>query len=157
MRRAQGFSMVELIVVMVLIGIVAAVGVPKLMSDNSTAASAFGNQVVSALRYATKSAVAHRRLVCATVAASEVKLQIASNPDATACNVALPALSSDPYSTSDSDIRAGGLLGTLYFQPDGTITSDGAGDAAVRGNITITAQGKVLRTIKVEGSTGYVN
>lgn len=158
MRRAQGFTMVELIVVIVLMGIIAAVGIPKLMSDNSTAASAFGNQVVSALRYASKSAVAHRRLVCANVAAQAVTLTIARSANATGCNnVALGALSSDPYATSDTDISAGGLIGDLYFQPDGTVTSDGAGSVPVRGNITITAQGTVMRTIQVEGSTGYVN
>lgn len=157
MRRARGFTMVELIVVIVLIGIIAAVGIPKLMSDNSTAASAFGNQVVSALRYASRSAVAHRRLVCAKVEVRQVTLQIARSANATVCNVDLQALSSDLYATTDTDISAGGLIGDLYFQPDGTVTSNGTGNMPVRGDITITAQGKVLRTIKVEGSTGYVN
>lgn len=156
MKIARGFTTVELIVVIVLMGIISAVAIPKLVSDNSTAASSFGNQVVSALRYAGKSAVAHRRLVCATVAARDVSLRIARSAAAD-CNVALPSMSSDAYSTSDSDISAAGLIGTLYFQPDGTITSDIAGNVPVRGDITITAQSKVQRTIKIEGSTGYVN
>ena len=157
MRRARGFTMVELIVVIVLMGVISAVAIPKLMSDNTTAASAFGNQVISALRYASKSAVAHRRLVCASTSSSAVTLAIATAATATACDSLLAGPTNDEYKSTDNDVTAGGALATtLYFQPDGTITSDGAGLTTVAGTILINAQGKVQRTIAIQGASGYV-
>jgi len=42
--------------------------------------------------------------------------------------------------------------GTLYFQPDGRVTSDGAGNTAA--NRTITANG--IASISIVGETGHV-
>ena len=149
-RQARGFTMVELVMVMVLIGVLAAIGVPKLMGDNSFAAATFGDDVVSALRTAQKTAVARRRLVCATVGSTAVTLRLADAPAATACSIAL----GDSYATGAGGVTASAH--TLYFQPNGLITSDTAGRNTVRGSVVISLDGNVRRSIVFEGSTGYV-
>lgn len=150
MKAERGFTMVELIMVMVLIGVVAAIGVPKLMGDNSFAAATFGDEVVSALRTAQKTAVARRRLVCVNVAATAVTLRQARQPNEGACSIDL----GDSYTTSASGVAASSH--TLYFQPNGLITSDTAGRNTVRGNVVVSLDNNPRRSIVFEGSTGYV-
>jgi MSHA pilin protein MshC len=142
--------MVELITVMVVLGIISAIAIPRLMG-NDMAGPAFRAELVSALRYAQKTAVSHRRLVCAVVTANAVTLTIASQGNSVACNtsLALPD-GSTSYSSKDSAVTASAT--TLYFQPAGTITSDGAGSTITSGAITVTG----LTSIAVQGATGYV-
>ncbi|UVW28586.1 type II secretion system protein [Massilia sp. H6] len=149
--RASGFTMVELVMVMVLIGVIAAIGVPRMMGNNTMAAAAFGDQVVSALRTAQKSAVARRRLVCASVGASAVTLTM--SPSSTRRNCTEP-LNAETYSTSASGVTAAASPSTLYFQPNGMITSDADGRTPVSGTVVI--QSDTSRTITFEGSTGHV-
>ena len=159
--------MVELIVVMVLIGVVAAIAAPRLMDDGSTAAAAFAGQVVSALRYAQKSAVSHRRLVCATLTTTQVTLRIATNPGATACDADLQSPGDDVYSRTDTAVTtsygaAGAGPWNLFFRPDGTIGTTATGgqlppaDPSTQG-VTIRLHGIVQRNIQLDGATGYVD
>lgn len=142
--------MVELIVVMVVLGIISAIAIPRLMG-NDMAGPAFRAEIVSALRYAQKTAVSHRRLVCATVTSGAVTLSIASASGVVACNTALSLPDgSASYSSKDSAVTA--TATTLYFQPAGTITSDGAGTTTTAGAIAITG----LTSIAIQGATGYV-
>ena len=137
--------------VMVLIGVLAAIGVPRLVGDNSFAAATFGDEVASALRSAQKTAVARRRLVCATVDASSVRLRLADKPGAAACGIVLDG---DGASTTATGVTA--TSHTLYFQPNGLITSSADGRETVRGAVVIRLDGKERRRIAFEGSTGYV-
>ncbi len=75
--RQQGFSQVELVVVIVVIGILAATLVPRWSASSGFEERAFRDRVVAALRYAQKSAVAARRTVCATFTAQSVTFSIA--------------------------------------------------------------------------------
>ena len=156
-RRAGGFTMVELVVVMVLIGVVAAIGVPRLMGDNTIAAAAFGDEVVSALRTAQKSAVARRRVVCATVAGTVVTLRLATGTGDIDCTT---PLNTESYSTSASDVTATMTPATLFFQPNGMITSDIAGRTLVSGTALIRlgagTGARTSRTIEFTGTTGHV-
>jgi MSHA pilin protein MshC len=143
--------MVELIMVMVLIGVLAAIGVPRLVGDNSFAAATFGDEVASSLRSAQKTAVARRRLVCVNVGGSAVILQMAEKPGAAGCGIALDAIGA---ATTASGVTA--TSHTLYFQPNGLITSSAAGHDTARGAVLIHLDGKERRRIVFEGSTGYV-
>ncbi len=137
--------------VMVLIGVLAAIGVPRLVGDNSFAAAAFGDEVASALRSAQKTAVARRRLVCATVGGASVTLRLADAPAAAGCSIALDA---DGATTTATGVTASDH--TLFFQPNGLITGSAAGRDSVRGAVLIHLDGKERRRIVFEGSTGYV-
>ena len=155
MAKQAGFTLTEVIVVMVVMGILSAVALPRIMDNRAFISAAFYADVVSALRYAQKSAVSHRRLVCATFTATAVTLSIAAVNPASACGATLPSPDGSPYQSKDGTVQASGYPGggVLYFQPSGTITSDGAGAAVYAGNIAITGQGV---SIKIEGATGYV-
>lgn len=168
--RQGGFTMVELVTVIVLLGVVAAIGIPKLMGSDSTGTMVFGDQVISALRNAQKSAVAKRRLVCATLTGKVVTLRVRENAgvpaaDAGACTLGA-GVSDTEYGSTNSSVTAGGSGGAfanvtsiaLFFHPDGTVTRDAAGTQLVRPVDTILVRegGVTRRTIFIEGTTGHV-
>lgn len=152
MRRAAGFTLVELVVTMVLIGILAAVAIPRMNTDVYREL-AFRDQVLSALRFAQKTATSHRRLVCAAFTASSVSLRIATDNGATDCNTDLPLAggASSVQSSDAASVVFSSLPAALFFQPDGRATSDGAGSAVADATLTIGDQ-----SITLVGTTGHV-
>ncbi|WP_342114812.1 pilus assembly FimT family protein [Pseudoduganella sp. OTU4001] len=153
-RRAQGFTVVELITVMVLVGILAALAIPRIGQIDAFTSSAYRSEVLSALHHAQKSAVSHRRLVCATVNAKAVQLNIASNFGDQACGPKYPSPDGSDYAAHGSEkAENGALVGVpLYFHPSGEITTDGAGTLFASGIIKISGQSD----ISIDGSTGHV-
>jgi MSHA pilin protein MshC len=143
---------------MILIGVLAAIGIPRLMGDKNMEGAVFGDQVVSGLRRAQKIATGHRRTVCATVGpkAVIVRLYVGNS-----CSLAVTGLTDDDYATTDSVLTVKSTPATLYFQPDGRITTDAAGTTAVSAGAVdisgnVNGQNTTFRTIHVEGTTGYV-
>ncbi len=156
----RGFTMNELIMVLVIGGVLAAFVAPKLVSFMGVRDDAWRDALASSMRMAQKFAVGHRRLVCATVTNTTVSLRIATVNPATACNTDLlgPNGSTTFASASNSQattvVSAGGSpAGILYFQPDGRVTTDGAGSNAVDWTITPTA----ATAISIFGETGHVD
>ncbi len=153
--RTRGFTLPELVAVIVLISILAATALPKLQGALSFRDDGFHDQIVAALRYAQKSAVSHRRLVCATVAGTSVALTIASANPATTCSTVLPGIDggSNAAATQGTTTASISPSGTLYFQPSGRVTTDGAGTTTTARSIAISGQ----TTITVVGETGRVD
>lgn len=156
MKRG-GFTTVELITVIVIVGILSVAGL-SMMSGNSMAGPAFRGDLVSTLRYAQKTAVSHRRLVCAAITAangptkSAITLTIASVNGAAACNTALLLADGTDSSISSRDLSATTSASTtLYFQPDGSITT--AGGAYATAPISLSGGDT---SIAIQGETGYV-
>jgi MSHA pilin protein MshC len=152
----RGFTMVELIIVMILVGILAAYAVPKFAAMSSLSQDAWRDQVKSALRYAQKAAVSHRRLVCVDISASAITLQIASVNGATSCNTQLGgpgnagSFGGSPPAGMSTSVAPSG---TIYFQPDGrtTVMSGGTHTTAARA-ISMTG----VPSLQLFGETGYV-
>jgi len=139
--------------VIVILGLLAVVTLPRLSDTSTFRASAFRTETVAALRYAQKTAVSHRRLVCASLAANSVTLTIAQTYGSTSCNAALTGPDGNAaYASSSSGFISSGT-GTIYFQPSGTVTSDAAGSSVSDYTIAITG----MSSISVAGTTGYVN
>jgi MSHA pilin protein MshC len=156
--RGRGFTMVELIVVMVLMGILAAIGIPKIMGNSSFSPLALHDQILTAMRYAQKTAVSHRRVVCATQPnIYTINFNIASAPGATSCGTIVLVNPIDITVSGATPVTYTDNFGsTLFFQPDGTITADLAGTTPRSGAISINGEGATY-TIRIDGETGYVD
>ena len=151
----RGFTMVELVVVLVVTGVMAAFAMPKLITAVSMRDAGWHDQVISAMRYAQKAAVGHRRVVCATVNATSVTLAIATVNPAVSCDGTLA--SSDgtgtaATTTNSSAATAVSPAGVIYFQPDGRATSDLAGTTSSTRTVSMSG----ATDITVNGETGYV-
>lgn len=146
--------MIELVAVLMLIGILAVVAVPKFDAALSMRSDTAHDEVVAALRYASQTAQSHRRLVCATVSASAVTLAIATSRGASACDTSLVGANGSASYTTNAGNTALGLspAGTIFFQPDGRATSDGAGTSASTRSLTVSGS----TSITILGETGLV-
>jgi MSHA pilin protein MshC len=152
-RRTCGFTLVELIMVMVILGLLSIVVLPRLSDTSTFRSAAFRSEVVAALRHAQKSAVSHRRLVCAAVRANGVDLTIAESYGGKNCSSSLIGPDGSAVYARSADDLITSVTGTIYFQPSGTVTSNDAGTSVA----TYTIDVKGMTSISIVGSTGYVN
>ena len=152
-HNARGFTLAELIIVLVLVSILAAVAIPKLTGALSFRDDAWRDQVVAAMHYAHKSAISHRRLVCADMVAGAVTLSIASANPATSCNTAMPGVDGNASAAVNGGAAATTMApaGTFYFQPSGRVSTDGAGNKVLVRTIRIAGQADIV----LVGETGH--
>ena len=170
-RRQSGFTMIELIMVMLIVGIMAVVALPRLDMLRGFDEIGYRDKVKATLEYARKSAVAQRRNVRVTLAGNNLTLDIETcHPEGTltstppcAAPIALgtfprtlalpvPDRNCTPAAANKICPRIGTgvtLVGTATL----TFTPLGAPNAA--GAYTVT--GDAVHTITVEAESGYVH
>lgn len=150
--KNRGFTLVELITVMVIVGILAVSALPRFFDKNTFDERGFHDQVISTLRFAQKTAIAQHRFVCVAFAANSITLTYdpisfsAAHTTATCPGTVLTSPTGEtPYTvTAPSGVSLSGYTTPMYF--------DALGRASVAQNITAP-----LPAITVDAETGYVH
>jgi len=151
-RSASGFTLVELIVLLVVAGILAATVLPRWFGDTGFEERAFRDQVVAALRYAQKTAIATRRTACATFSAvpAGVSFRLSASNGVSDCTLGAALPGPDGHTlmvTARSGVTFAALPADVIF--------DSAGRPASAATIIISKLGP-NQVIVVEAETGYV-
>ena len=154
--RDSGFTLIELIMVLVLAGVLSVFVAPKLFSTGDFYARGFHDETLAFLRYAQKAAIAQRRTVCVTFAGtSGASLTIASAPSTYTCNTPL----SGPKGDSPATITA--KPGVAYSAAPTSFNFDGQGQTVNTSGAQVATQTiqviNAASTTTVETVTGYVH
>ncbi len=151
-QKQHGFSLVELVTVMVILGIVSAVAMPRFFTQNDFAEHAFFADTLNALRYANKLAIATGCTVQVAITANSYTLMRQGNSASTDCSgtsnynlsVRNPGTGESNYTGNEANITLTSSVSPFYFNSLGTVSND----------VTLTING--TKTIQVIAATGFV-
>lgn len=156
-RRRSGFTLIELITIMLLVGIMAVVVLPRFDLLRGFDEVGYRDKVKATLEYARKSAVAQRRNVRVALAANNLTLTIDNDvPEGVSAGtfpraLALPAPDGACGGATNQICAPAGVTltgpATLSFTPLGKPSAASA--------YIVTGDGAT--TITVEAETGYVH
>lgn len=163
-RPAQGFTLIELIMVIVIMGVLAVFAAPRIFNSDDFYARGFHDETLGLLRFAQKAAIAQRRTVCVTVtAAAPARTTLSIDSASTgACNTALVSPNKTCIvpgigSTACIEARAGISYSTTPVSLT-SVTFNGLGQPDARAAFQVnTLAGAAGNSIIVEAETGYVH
>jgi MSHA pilin protein MshC len=147
-KQHRGFTLAELIVTITIVGLLAAVAIPRFIGSDSFASRGFYDQAQSVVRYAQKTAIAWRTttiFVCVTATSVSA---------GTAAGCATPLT----HPTTGGGLAASAPTG-VTLSPIGNFTFNGLGQPSAGTTITLssTIADDPTRQIVVEAETGYVH
>jgi MSHA pilin protein MshC len=148
--REAGFTLVELVIVMVLMGVLTALGMSRFADREPFAAQAVGDQLVSGLRVVQAMAVAQRRTLYVAIASTPPALSVCLDA---ACTQPLPTPAGDALWLSDTTGLHLNTAASFSYGGDGVPSLAGSLQLQVLGD----SGGSSSTLITVEAGSGYVH
>lgn len=165
--RQRGFTLIELVMVIVLVGVLAVYAVPRMMNSSDLSARGFRDTTLAYLRYAQKTAIAQRRTVCVGFTSNSVTLRIANDAGVFDCagtnGVALNGPDGKPSaSVSGVGYTAATVGGVSCLVTPAPFGFDALGQPVDSSGVTIATTQcmqvvSATNTAIVEAVTGYVH
>jgi MSHA pilin protein MshC len=157
-RRIKGFTLVELVMVMIIGGVLAVAVIPRFFDRTTFESRGFYDETLAALRYAQKAAIAQRRTVCVSFAANSVTLTVVTTAGSNDCSGASNLTSP----TGAQPFTVQGKNGAAFTATPASFKFTAYGQPLDAANLALPAGGKVIGVsgapnITVERETGYVH
>lgn len=145
-----GFTLIELIMVIVILGVLAVFAAPRIFDNSDFGGRGLHDETMALLRYGQKSAIAQRRTVCVAVNGTGITMTMfVANPAPATCTAATAA-QAPPLTPPFAPKGGTGLAGPASpFQ----FTPLGSTDQAAAVIITVANS----TPITVEPGTGYIH
>lgn len=158
-QSSKGFTLIELIMVMVLVGILAVAIVPRFADKSAFDERGFFDQCISMVRYAQKVAIAQHTQVFVNVTADTICLTYVADPNCASVTASekVLALSPMPLAGEQSWMK-GRAPANMAFGSATSFSFSALGKPSFSNTrqITLNGAGTTL-TITVERETGYVH
>ncbi|MGS0743395.1 pilus assembly FimT family protein [Glaciimonas sp. GG7] len=152
--RRNGFTLIELVMVLVITGVLAVVAIPRMIDRKVFDMRGFYDQTMAMLHYAQKTAIAQRTHVFVNIVGNTLCLTYVADitcSDANPLDIVLNPGDGQKFSrTAATGITLSTTASSFYFSALGKPSPD----AQVQ--LTISGDG-ITRIITVERETGYVH
>ena len=149
---ACGFTLVELVIVVVLAAVVSIFVAPKFLGSGDYYSRGFHDETLALLRYAQKAAIVQRRPVCVFFSSNSASLKIDADRSAGTGTNGCEANLAGPRGDTPGQITARGTV--QYSSVPSTVVFDGLGQPASGQTIQVVG---AANQITIESVTGYVH
>lgn len=152
-RSPKGFTLIELVAVITIVGIIAALAGPKFIGSDTFVARGVYSTIQSALRLAQKTAMAQRTSVYVNINTTTRVVCVGYTSNCSSA-VVDPSTQAAYSKTFPATVTLTTSLSPIQF--------NGQGKEATGATVTITVKNNVVaselaRTITIEPNTGYVH
>lgn len=154
----RGFTLIELIMVIMLVGVLAVFATPRLLDMQGLNARGFHDETLAFLRYAQKTAIAQRRMVCVKFAASSATLAVDQDRSAATGTNGCERDLAGPKGDVPGRILARGSV--AYNGTPTSFNFDGLGQPVDQNGVLVAEQTIHITNasnVIVEAGTGYVH
>jgi len=147
---SRGFTLVELVLVLIIGGVLAAVAMPRMVDRSAFQTHGGAAEIRTALRYAQKLAMAKNREVCVTTSATNLTLMFTDTPGP-ACGQFVVR----PDGDNTNPTYTVTLPANIGLTPVPMFRFDGQGRPNPSATVNLTVGGSA--PVTVERETGYVH
>ncbi len=148
-RCSRGFTLIELITVIMLAGILSAFAAVRMLDRGLADARGFADQIAATVQFAQKAAVAQRRLIYVNIDAATRRVRV--------CLDAAPSCAQPLAAPAGGTLDIVANSSVTLASGSSQFSFDGLGRPALASQLTLTASGGGASfTVTVEPDTGYV-